>query len=505
MPQSTLTAFKPPDEVYRMVEDLKSSWRVWARAEDCVGAASSAGMPSVTLKQPDYVTCLDLGRGLPSSRKAAARGEGRRCRGAGPKRIIGANHQHGMELPHSRGQGAHAHDPGFLGGLFASRIDCTNGFPGNFSRREAMDGSQAKEAEDRIQLIIDTVPALIWTAGSDGRLDFVSQRLLDYAGVTPEQLQGWDWTAQCHPDEVEQFVTKWRTAVADGEAFEAEVRIRSVDGEYRWFLCRASPLFDPSGDILGWYGNNIDIHERKRAEEALQQAQADLARVSRVTTMAELTASVAHEVNQPITAALTNASACLRWLAGKAPDLEEARAAAMRILQDGTRAAEIIAGIRQLFEKGTQERKLVDLNEVIRELVVLLRSEAARYAISIRTELASDLPSVMGDRVQLQQVMMNLIINSIDATKDVEGTRELTIKSQRTDDEEVTVSVSDTGVGLPAQQADQIFNAFFTTKPHGTGMGLSISRSIIESHGGRLWAEDNTPNGASLHFALPVS
>jgi len=244
--------------------------------------------------------------------------------------------------------------------------------------------------------------------------------------------------------------------------------------------------------------------ERKRAEEALSQAQADLSRVSRVTTMGELTASLAHEVNQPIAAAVTNANTCLRWLTRDHPDVEEARAAAMRIVKDGTRAAEIIKRTRLLFRKATPQRELVDANEVIREMIVLLRSEAARYNISVRTDLAADLPQVMGDRVQLQQVLMNLMLNGIEAMKDVDGTRELVINSQRAENEQVQVSVSDTGVGLPVQQADQIFKAFFTTKLQGTGMGLSISRSIVESHGGRLWAAENSPRGASFHFALPT-
>jgi C4-dicarboxylate-specific signal transduction histidine kinase len=244
--------------------------------------------------------------------------------------------------------------------------------------------------------------------------------------------------------------------------------------------------------------------ERKHAEEARREAQAELARVSRVTTMGELTASLAHEVNQPIAAAVTNANTCLRWLTRDHPDLEEARAAAMRIVKDGTRAAEIIKRIRLLFKKSTPQRELVDVNEAIREMIVLLRSEATRYDITVRVELAADLPRIMGDRVQLQQVLMNLMVNSIDAMKEVDGMRELVVKSQSAEKEEVLVSVTDTGVGLPPQLADQVFNAFFTTKPHGTGMGLRISRSIVESHGGRLWAADNSPHGASFHFALPT-
>src|SRR5713101_5789218 len=244
--------------------------------------------------------------------------------------------------------------------------------------------------------------------------------------------------------------------------------------------------------------------ERKHAEEARREAQAELARVSRVTTMGELTASLAHEVNQPIAAAVTNANTCLRWLTRDHPDLNEAREAASRIVKDATRAADIISRVRLLFKKGAPQRELVDVNEVIREMIVLLRGEATRHNISVRTELAADLPQVTGDRVQLQQVMMNLMINSVDAMKEVDGARELAVKSQRTEKEEVLVSVSDTGVGLPAQQADQIFKAFFTTKRHGTGMGLSISRSIVESHGGRLWAADNSPRGASFCFSLPT-
>jgi C4-dicarboxylate-specific signal transduction histidine kinase len=256
--------------------------------------------------------------------------------------------------------------------------------------------------------------------------------------------------------------------------------------------------------LVQFVGSSTDITGRKRAEESLRQAQADLAHVSRVTTLGELTASLAHEVNQPIAAAVTNANACLRWLTREQPDLEEARAAAMRIVNDGTRAAEIIKRIRLLFKKGTLERELVDLNEVIREMTVLLRGEAMRYSILVRTELETDTPPVMADRVQLQQVLMNLMLNGIDAMKDAHGTRELAIKSGRAETGQVLVSVLDTGVGLPPQQSDKLFEAFFTTKPHGTGMGLSISRTIVESHGGRLWAANNSPRGASFCFTLPT-
>jgi signal transduction histidine kinase/ligand-binding sensor domain-containing protein len=247
------------------------------------------------------------------------------------------------------------------------------------------------------------------------------------------------------------------------------------------------------------------IAERKQAEEALRQAQADLTHASRVSSMGELTASLAHEVKQPIAAAITNANTCLRWLARDKPDLEEARAAASRMVQDGRRASEIVNRVRLLFKKDTLQRESVDLNEIIREMMLILHSEATKFGVFVRTELVADLPQVVGDRVQLQQVLMNLMMNGIDAMKDVDGARELTIQSQGGEDGQVLISVSDTGVGLPPQQTDKIFTAFFTTKTHGTGMGLRISRSIIESHGGRLWAADNSPRGARFQFTLPAT
>ncbi len=307
-----------------------------------------------------------------------------------------------------------------------------------------------------------------------------------------------------HPEDRQNVDRTMRNAAREKTEYRVEHRIIHPNGTIKHVQAIGHPALDRSGNVFEFVGSAMDITERKRAEEALRRAQADLAHVSRVTTMGELTASLAHEVNQPIAAAVTDANTCLRWLTRDHPDVEEARAAAMRIVKDGSCAADIISRIRLLFKKGTPEWEPVDVNAVVRETIVLLRGEATRYSISLRTELAEDLPQIMGDRVQLQQVIMNLIMNSIDAMKDVDGTRELTIKSQRAENEQLLVSVSDTGVGLPPQQADQIFNAFFTTKPHGTGMGLRISRSIVESHGGRLWAADTCPRGASFCFTLPT-
>jgi PAS domain S-box-containing protein len=316
-----------------------------------------------------------------------------------------------------------------------------------------------------------------------------------------------DWEERLqriHPEDRAKWEGAIERAIAEVSDYEMEFRILLPNGTIKYIYTVGHPVLNASGDLVEFVGSSTDVTERKRAEESLRQAQADLVRVSRVTTMGELSASLAHEVNQPIAAASTNANTCLRWLASSTPNIEEARAAAMRIVKDGNRAAEIVGRIRQLFKKGTPQRELVDVNEIIREMIVLLRGEATRYNILVGSDLAADLPKVMADRVQLQQVLMNLMINGIEAMKDADGKRELAIRSQRMQNEEVVVSVTDSGVGLPPKHTEQIFNAFFTTKPHGTGMGLRISRSIIESHDGRLWAADNSPRGASFCFALPT-
>ena len=243
----------------------------------------------------------------------------------------------------------------------------------------------------------------------------------------------------------------------------------------------------------------------QRAEEErdrLRQLEADLARMNRVTTMGELTASLAHEVNQPISAAITNANACLRWVTRNQPDLDQAREAATAMVTDARRAAAIIDRVRSFYRRGaSRQRELVDVNELAREVLTLLRTEAGRYSVAMRADFASDIPQVMADRVQLQQVLMNLMLNAVEAMKEEGG--ELTIASQAANDDQLLISVRDTGVGLPTADADQIFNAFFTTKPQGTGMGLAISRAIIESHGGRLWAAGNSGRGATFCFTLP--
>jgi signal transduction histidine kinase len=312
-----------------------------------------------------------------------------------------------------------------------------------------------------------------------------------------------------HPEDRPRIQQRARMEATEREWVDSEAEFRIVfpDGRIKHLHSIAHPVTDESGEIAEIVGTVMDVTERIRADEErerLRQLQADLAYLSRVTTMGELTASLAHEIRQPITAAVTNAKTCLRWLGRSQPDMEEARGAASRMVGDVTRAADIISSVSLLFKKGALQRELVDVNELIREMMVLLRSEANRYSISIRTELTEDLPQIMADRVQLQQVFMNLMLNGIDAMKEGTNGSELTIKSE-TDNGQLLISVSDTGVGIPSQQVEQIFDAFFTTKTHGTGMGLPISRSIVESHGGRLWATAGFGQGATFQFTLPVA
>ena len=368
---------------------------------------------------------------------------------------------------------------------------------------------QLRSEEKHLRDVVETIPAMAFSARPDGSTEFINRPWLDYTGLSEKAHLGSGWQLTVHPEDFDEHLSKWRASQASGAPFENEARHRDAHGEYRWFLVRAVPLRDEYGNILKWYGTLTDIEDRKRSEqerERFRRLQADLAHENRVSMMGELAASLSHELRQPITAAITDATTCLRWLTRDQPDVQEAREATMRTMKDGTRAAEIIDRLRLFYTKGAPpERELVDVNELVREMLVLLRSEADRYSIYMRTDLAAELPKVMADRVQLQQVLMNLMLNGIDAMKQVDGTRELTIKSQQAENEQLLVSVSDIGVGLPPQQENQIFEAFFTTKTQGSGMGLRISRSIVESHGGRLWAAANSPRGASFHFTLPAN
>ncbi len=337
-----------------------------------------------------------------------------------------------------------------------------------------------------------------------------SQEQYRLFGLDPESDSPSFETAfqRIHPQDRAKFNGVVERAIGERSDFEVDFRTILPDGSTKYLRSVGHPVFSASGELVEFVGTGMDVTERRRAEEErerLRQVQADLAHINRVTTIGELTASLAHEINQPIAAAVTEARTCLRWLAREQPDIGEARESAARMVNAVTRAADIISRLRQLFKKGAPQTNLVDVSEVIQEMVVLLRSEASRYSVSILTELSTDLPRVVADRVQLQQVMMNLMLNGIEAMQDTKSGGQLTIKSLMAEGRQLMISVSDTGVGLPREQAEQIFNAFFSTKPQGTGMGLSISRSIVESHGGRLWATSSSERGATFSFTLPTA
>ena len=359
-----------------------------------------------------------------------------------------------------------------------------------------------KEAEARLRLVIDTLPALVWSKLPDGSADFLNQRFLEYTGFSLEEGLGWGWMNEFHPED--RAEEEWRAAFAAGEPFEREARLRRADGAYRWFLLRAVPLRDERGNVVKWYGTSTDIEDRKRAEEALQEAQDKLAHVTRTQAMGELAAAIAHEVNQPLTAIVTNANFSLRQLKGSTPNLDELRTAITEIVNDGTRASAVISRIRGLLVKGSPRRTELDINEIIQEVITLLRNELKRSRIQLRTELAANLPRVQGDAVQLQQVLINLIMNAVEVMRlSTEQPRKLLIRSAKNSDG-IFVQVQDSGPGIKPELADGIFEPFFTTKAEGIGMGLAISRSIIESHGGQL-SLVSASQGALFQFTLPIN
>jgi PAS domain S-box-containing protein len=360
----------------------------------------------------------------------------------------------------------------------------------------------------RLRDMIETIPAMAWTTRPDGSNPFVNRRWAEFTGLSAEDSAGSGWTDVVHAEDRQRYSEKWRASVATGEPFECEARFRrAADGAYRWLLARGVPLRDEHGNIRRWYGLLTDIEDRKRAEEErerLRHVEADLAHINRVSMMGELSASIAHEVNQPLTGIVSNGSACLRFLAGDAPNLDEARDAVRDIVRDGKRAGEVIARIRALTKRTAPRNEALDLNETIRDVLVLVGDEAKRKSVVIVTRFADELLPISGDRVQLQQVVLNLVINGIEAMSGMdEGARQMTITTRNIDEGQVQVIVQDSGTGIDPNTIGKIFDPFYTTKPGGMGMGLSICLSIVQSHGGSLWATANNGPGASFYFTLP--
>ncbi|MGF6311654.1 PAS domain S-box-containing protein [Bradyrhizobium sp. i1.8.4] len=516
--------------------------------------------------------------------------------------------------------------------LIGTHVDVTEQRAAEAVLQKAFD--EIKKSEDRLRLVIDTIPTLVWRAGADGVPDFLNQPALHYTGLSEHEVEK-GWPRAFHPDDKKGMLQKWSAIRESGVRGELEARLRRVDGEYRWFLFRAEPLHDEAGNIVKWYGSSTDIEDRRRAEvalreseqrfrdyaetgsdwfwetgpdhrvtsvsdhlnsvgirpsnliglarwdfandieaepekwrqhramhdahepfrdfvystmsedgvpvyvrssgrplfdaggkfigyrgtgtditamiradhaeQALRSAQAELARVMRVTTLGELTASIAHEVNQPLAAVIANAEASLRWLDRDPPDLAATRRSVEWAISDASRASDVIRGVRALANKADIERVSLDVNDIIRGVIALVQHELFSHGVSLRTELVPAPSMVLGDRVQLQQVMINLVMNGIESMESVtDRPRELVIRSRGDDAQRVHVSVADRGVGISSGDTDQLFKAFFTTKSGGMGMGLSICRAIVEAHGGRLSASRNEGPGATFEFGLPL-
>ena len=365
---------------------------------------------------------------------------------------------------------------------------------------------QLRTSELNLRRMTETIPEMLWSATPDGAIDYCNARVLDYTGLSQEEIKGSGWMKTIHPDDTDNFARAWTHSVKNGAPFRCEFRcLRASDGMHRWCVSSALPLRATDGGILTWYGTVVDFHDRRQAQEDLRNTQAELAHVNRVMTMGELTASIAHEVSQPLAAAIASGDSCTAWLANEPPNLEKARIAASRMIQAATQANAIVQRVRALFKKTPSITTSVDMNELIEETMSFVHGEAQRKNVSFRAELDDALPRVSGDRVQLEQVILNLMMNGIESMAGLDSEpKRVLIRSALPNPGEILVSVADTGPGIDSQDAGRLFAPFFTTKPQGIGMGLPISRSIIEAHGGRLWVEKNEPRGAVFHFILPL-
>ena len=358
-----------------------------------------------------------------------------------------------------------------------------------------------RESERRSRSALDGIAGLITVNDSNGKLETVNRQVLEYFGRPLVWLKNWGTNGAVHPEDLPRILKIYERATASGIPFNYEVRLRRFDGEYRWFDNRGVPIRDDSGRIVRWYVLLTDIEDRTRALARLDQMQSDLAHMNRLSVMGELTATLAHEITQPIAAARNNARAALNFLDQQSPDVGEVREALGCVVGDADRAGSIIDRIRDHIKKAPPQKHRFDLNEAINEVIVLARSAIAKNGVSVQTRLTERLALVEGDRVQLQQVILNLVLNAAEAMSPVdEGTRDLLISTEQSPTNGVLVAVRDSGPGIDPEHIERVFEAFYTTKSSGVGMGLSICRSIIDAHGGRLWADANEPRGAVFRF-----
>jgi PAS domain S-box-containing protein len=357
-------------------------------------------------------------------------------------------------------------------------------------------------------LMAEAIPHQVWGSRPDGSLNYCNKRWLDFTGLRRADAQGEIWTTRVHPADVERVWKAREEAARQHTAYEMELRLRGADGSYRRFVSRAAGLYDERDELIQWFGTNTDVEERRQVDEALRRAQAELARMTRLTAMGALAVSLAHEVNQPLAGLISNGEACRRWLDRDPPNLEEATNAVRRMIRDAARVGDVIAHARAFLQTAPSERLPIDVREVIRESLTFVTPDVVRHGIVMREMWSEDLPMVSGDRIQLQQVVLNLMLNGIEAMeRATDESRELLIRAERGElrgSPGVVVTVRDTGAGVDEENVERLFDAFYTTKPGGLGMGLAISRSIVEAHEGRLWAVRNAGPGMTFQFALPA-
>ena len=361
---------------------------------------------------------------------------------------------------------------------------------------------EIQESERQLRQLTEAIPQQIWRADASGSVEYCNGHLQAYLGCPAALLQGESFFNVFHALDQPMVRQGWRTALESKSSFEAEARVRGASGSYRWFLVRAVPQLAGDGAVARWYGIHIDIEEQRRAQETLAEAQEEQSRISHLLSLAEMAASIAHELNQPLTAVVTHAYACREWLREDSVNIPKASATAEKIVQESTRASAVVSRVRALFRKEAQTREPTDMNGLVRNAVRLLRDEAVKRNVSIRLMLGSELPALKVDAVQIQQVLLNLAMNAMDAMAGVSGVREMTISSLDKSKDEVLISIEDHGPGIAEDIAKRIFEPFFTTKPNGTGMGLAICRSIVEMHDGRIWAENGPDGGAVLQFTV---
>ena len=361
-----------------------------------------------------------------------------------------------------------------------------------------------RESEARARSTIDGIAGLVSVMAPNGEVETVNRKVFEYFGRSLEWIKNWGTNDAVHPEDLPRVAELYKRGIVSGIPFNIELRLRRVDGEYRWFENRSVPIRDDSGRIVRWYVLLTDIEDRTRMLARLEQMQSDFAHMNRVSMMGELAASLSHEITQPIATARNNARAAMHFLDRNPPDLSEVREALACLVDDTDRAGKIIDGVRGHIKNAPLRTDCFDLNDAIREVIALARTAIIKNGVSVNTRLKEGLLTVEGDRVQLQQVALNLVLNAIEAMSAVEtGARNLSIGTEQSESNEVVVAVRDSGPGLDPKNLERVFETFYTTKSAGTGMGLSISRSIVAAHGGRLWADVNAPRGAVFQFTLP--